>query len=113
KGCAPSRDHAKHPPDTAAASLVTFEGLVRVGGGQAAVSSMGRARRGTSGALYLQSAPAGLNPLPRPRRSESVGPKGVEGRVPRDDEPRTPSGPEGSSGKRSSAGAAVGLVRAD
>jgi len=25
----------------------------------------GRARRGTSGALYLQSAPAGLNPLPR------------------------------------------------
>ena len=30
-----------------------------------AVSFASRARRGTSGALYLQSAPAGLNPLPR------------------------------------------------
>ena len=29
------------------------------------VSLAGRARRGTSGALYLQSAPAGPNPLPR------------------------------------------------
>src|SRR4249920_103386 len=29
------------------------------------VSFRGRARRGTSGALYLQSAIAGLNPLPR------------------------------------------------
>src|SRR3990172_4834067 len=51
------------------------------------VSSLRRARRGTSGALYLQSAPAGLNPLPRPRRSETVGPKGVEDRVPRVAEP--------------------------
>ena len=43
----------------------------------------GRARRGTSGALYLQSAPAGLNPLPRPAFAEADGAIGVEDRVPR------------------------------
>jgi hypothetical protein len=42
-----------------------------------------RARRGTSGALYLQSAPAGLNPLPRPAFAEANGAIGVEDRVPR------------------------------
>ena len=31
-----------------------------------------RARRGTSGALYLQSAPAGLNPLPRSPFSDAA-----------------------------------------
>ena len=42
-----------------------------------------RARRGTSGALYLQSAPAGLNPLSRPAFAEANGVIGVEDRVPR------------------------------
>ena len=36
------------------------------------VSFRGRARRGTSGALYLQSAPAGLNPLPRSPFSDAA-----------------------------------------
>src|SRR3990170_4743135 len=40
---------------------------------RAALSSAGRARRGTSGALYLQSAPAGLNPLPRPAFASAAG----------------------------------------
>ena len=48
-----------------------------------AVSSRCRARRGTSGALYLQSAPAGLNPLPRPAFADANGAIGVEDRVPR------------------------------
>ena len=43
----------------------------------------GRARRGTSGALYLQSAPAGLNPLPRPAFADADGAIDVEDRVPR------------------------------
>ncbi len=47
------------------------------------LSSPGRARRGTSGALYLQSAPAGLNPLSRPAFAEADGANGVEDRVPR------------------------------
>ena len=66
----------------------------------------GRARRGTSGALYLQSAPAGLNSPSRPLRSEAAAPGGVEDRVPRSGESRTVSGPEGSSTQRSSSGAA-------
>jgi len=65
-----------------------------------------RARRGTSGALYLQSAPAGLNSSSRPSRPEAAAPGGVEDRVPRSGESRTVSGPEGSSTKRSSSGAA-------
>jgi hypothetical protein len=65
-----------------------------------------RARRGTSGALYLQSAPAGLNSLSRSRRSEAAPPGDVEDRVPRSGESRTVSGPEGSSTQRSSSGAA-------
>ena len=70
------------------------------------VSLPGRARRGTSGALYLQSAPAGLNPLPRSPSSNAARRCDVEDRVPRSGEPRTVSGPEGSSTKRSSSGAA-------
>ena len=65
-----------------------------------------RARRGTSGALYLQSAPAGLNPLPRSPFSNAARRRDVEDRVPRSGEPRTVSGPEGSSTKRPSPGAA-------
>ena len=65
-----------------------------------------RARRGTSGALYLQSAPAGLNPLPRSPLPNAARRRDVEDRVPRSGEPRTVSGPEGSSTKRSSSGAA-------
>ena len=70
------------------------------------VSFPSRARRGTSGALYLQSAPAGLNSLPRSPLSNAARRCDVEGRVPRSGEPRTVSGPEGSSTKRSSSGAA-------
>jgi len=44
---------------------------------------VGRARRGASGALYLQSAPAGLNSLPRPTFAKAVGAADVEDRVPR------------------------------
>src|SRR4029077_2877145 len=66
----------------------------------------GRARRGTSGALYLQSAPAGLNPLPRSPLPNAARRCDVEDRVPRSGEPRTVSDPEGSSTKRSSPGAA-------
>jgi hypothetical protein len=77
--------------------------VVRNRGG---VSFRCRARRGTSGALYLQSAPAGLNSLPRLLRSEAAVPGDVEDRVPRSGESRTVSGPEGSSTQRSSSGAA-------
>jgi len=73
---------------------------------RSAVSFSGRARRGTSGALYLQSAPAGLNSLSRSPFSDAAGRRDVEDRVPRSGEPRTVSGPEGSSTKRSSPGAA-------
>ena len=75
--------------------------------GSEAVSFVGRARRGASGALYLQSAPAGLNPLPRSPFSNAARRRDVEDRVPRSGEPRTVSGPEGSSTKRSSSSAAV------
>ena len=73
---------------------------------RSALSSAGRARRGTSGALYLQSAPAGLNPLPRPAFASAAGAIDVEDRVPRSGDARTTSGPEGSSVKRCSPGAA-------
>jgi hypothetical protein len=79
---------------------------VVAGRGPSEVSFAGRARRGTSGALYLQSAPAGLNPLPRSPLSNAARRCDVEDRVPRSGEPRTVSGPEGSSTKRSSSGAA-------
>ena len=75
-------------------------------GGRSLLDSAGRARRGTSGALYLQSAPAGLNPLPRSSFSYAAGRCDVEDRVPRSGEPRTVSGPEGSSTQRPSSGAA-------
>ena len=65
-----------------------------------------RARRGGSGALYPQSALAGLNSLPRGTAPGQRAADGVDGRVPRDVGPRTRSGPEGSSLKRSPAGAA-------
>jgi hypothetical protein len=65
-----------------------------------------RARRGTSGALYLQSAPAGLNSLSRSPFSDAAASSDVEDRVPRSGDSRTVSGPEGSSTKRSSPGAA-------
>jgi hypothetical protein len=71
-----------------------------------AVSLASRARRGTSGALYLQSAPAGLNSLPRSALSYAARRCDVEDRVPRSGEPRTVPGPEGSSTKRPSSGAA-------
>jgi hypothetical protein len=74
--------------------------------GRNGVSFPSRARRGTSGALYLQSAPAGLNPLPRSPSPNAARRCDVEDRVPRSGEPRTVSGPEGSSTKRSSPGAA-------
>jgi hypothetical protein len=73
---------------------------------RSALDSRGRARRGTSGALNLQSAPAGLNPHPRSPFSRAAASSDVEDRVPRSGESRTVSGPEGSSTKRSSSGAA-------
>jgi hypothetical protein len=74
--------------------------------GRSGVDSPGRARRGTSGALYLQTAPAGLNSHPRSPFSRAAASSDVEDRVPRSGESRTVSGPEGSSTKRTSSGAA-------
>ena len=54
----------------------------------------------------LQSAPAGPNPLSRSPFSVAARRCDVEDRVPRSGEPRTVSGPEGSSTKRPSPGAA-------
>jgi hypothetical protein len=73
---------------------------------RSAVDSPRRARRGTSGALYLQTAPAGLNSHPRSPFSRAAASSDVEDRVPRSGESRTVSGPEGSSTKRTSSGAA-------
>jgi hypothetical protein len=73
---------------------------------RSAVDFQSRARRGTSGALYLQSAPAGLNSHPRSPYSKAAASSDVEDRVPRSGDSRTVSGPEGSSTKRSSSGAA-------
>jgi hypothetical protein len=73
---------------------------------RSAIDSLGRARRGTSGALYLQTALAGLNSHPRSPFSRAAASSDVEDRVPRSGESRTVSGPEGSSTKRISSGAA-------
>src|SRR5687768_15954528 len=54
----------------------------------------------------LQSAPAGPNPLSRSAFSVAARRCDVEDRVPRSGEPRTVSGPEEISTKRSSSGAA-------
>ena len=70
------------------------------------LSFRSRARRGTSGALNLQSAPAGLNSHPRSPYSNATVSSDVEDRVPRSGDSRTVSGPEGSSTKRISSGAA-------
>jgi hypothetical protein len=74
--------------------------------GRSALDSACRARRGTSGALYLQTALAGLNSHPRSPFSRAAASSDVEDRVPRSGESRTVSGPEGSSTKRISSGAA-------
>ena len=74
--------------------------------GRSLLDSRSRARRGTSGALYLQSAPAGLNSHPRSPFSKAAASSDVEDRVPRSGDSRTVSGPEGSSTKRTSSGAA-------
>ena len=73
---------------------------------RSALDSRSRARRGTSGALYLQSAIAGLNSHLRSPFSRAAASSDVEDRVPRSGESRTVSGPEGSSTKRTSPGAA-------
>ena len=66
----------------------------------------GRARRGASGALNPQSAIAGLKPSPEVQPPASIFGKNVESRALRGGNPRTPSGPEGSSGKRALSSAA-------
>src|ERR1700730_7129799 len=66
--------------------------------------SSGRARRGAGGSLHRQSATAGSNSPPRSGFSGRVGVEGVEGRDLRSPGLRTPSGPEGSSGKEKARG---------
>ena len=66
---------ARGAPQPAWTSALPGEGAL--------LSSAGRARRGTSGALYLQSAPAGPNSLPRSVLSQADGVRDVEDRVPR------------------------------
>jgi hypothetical protein len=68
-GPRPSPPPARRPPDGPAGAPCYHPG--------------GRARRGTSGALYLQSAPAGLNSLPRSVLSKADDVRDVEDRVPR------------------------------
>ncbi len=107
-GCARSGAPRRLPIDHPRPELTTPAGTpLSPGRWLPAVNCPGRARRGTSGALYLQSAPAGLNPLPRSPSSNATRRCDVEDRVPRIGEPRTVSGPEGSSTKRSSSGAAA------
>ncbi len=106
-GCARSGARRRLPIGHARAELTMRSQTDPPGSRRVAVSLVGRARRGTSGALYLQSAPAGLNPLPRSPSSNAARRCDVEDRVPRIGEPRTVSGPEGSSTKRSSSGAAA------
>src|SRR5204863_7889454 len=65
-----------------------------------------RARWGASGALYPQPALAGPMLARGAHGPETLRARSEEGRVPRDANLRTPSGPEGSSGKRALAGAA-------
>src|ERR1700730_10760752 len=66
--------------------------------------SSGGARRGAGGSLHRQSATAGSNSPPRSGFSGRVGVEGVEGRDLRSPGLRTPSGPEGSSGKEKARG---------
>jgi hypothetical protein len=104
-GCA--RSGARTPPwprpSSRRAGLVTSISASPI---RSAIDSVGRARRGTSGALYLQTALAGLNSHPRSPFSRAAASSDVEDRVPRSGESRTVSGPEGSSTKRTSSGAA-------
>jgi len=90
-----------HAPSGALAPVLAAGAAVR-----SRYTARCRARRGTSGALYLQSAPAGLNSLPRSPFSNAAATSDVEGRVPRSGDSRTVSGPEGSSTQRSPPGAA-------
>src|SRR6185312_919479 len=69
-------------------------------------SQADRARRGGSGALYPQSALAGLNSPPRGSVPVAPSLRALSARAPRGVGSRTRSGPEGSSLKRSPAGAA-------
>ncbi len=107
-GCARSgaRTLPSHRPSSRAAE-VRCQHDVPPDERRAGVDFASRARRGTSGALYLQSAPAGLNPPPRSPSSNAARRCDVEDRVPRSGEPRTVSDPEGSSTKRSSPSAAA------
>ena len=93
-------------PSLATASRAPSRSGARRRGGRPLLPSRGRARRGTSGALYLQSAPAGLNSPSRSPFSKAAATSDVEDWVPRSGDPRTVSGPEGSSTKRPSTGAA-------
>ena len=73
----------------------------RASPGRGLSSTGDRARRGASGALYPQSATAGLNSRPRGRcEGHGFEQSGVDGEVPFGGRPRTRSGPEGSSLKR-------------
>jgi len=65
-----------------------------------------RAMWGASGALYPQPALAGPMLARGTHGPDTLRARSDEGRVPRDANLRTPSGPEGSSGKRALAGAA-------
>jgi hypothetical protein len=72
----------------------------------ATIGGPGRARRGASGSLNPQSAPAGLNSLPRGSQSGyGLAHASVDGQVPRTGSLRTASGPGGSSAKQFLSGA--------
>jgi hypothetical protein len=102
----PSRVRIPPSPPPTRPGRGTDGALIDSSIGRRGVDLRSRARRGTSGALYLQSAPAGLNSHPRSPFSRAAASSDVEDRVPRSGESRTVSGPEGSSTKRSSSGAA-------
>src|SRR4030095_12947030 len=76
------------------------------GQGWAGRLGVDRARWGASGALYPQSALAGLNPCLRVRVRGERRARSVDGQVPRNVTLRTASGPGGSSAKRALTGAA-------
>ena len=64
--------------------VLLFARIIRLTGLEITTYTEGdRARRGDSGALYLQSAIAGLNSCSRLLIQERVRASGVEGRVPR------------------------------
>jgi hypothetical protein len=102
----PLRAPAERPGGRRSSQPTGTSPRTRTSIGRAGVDLACRARRGTSGALNLQSAPAGLNSHPRSPFSRAAASSDVEDRVPRSGESRTVSGPEGSSTKRSSSGAA-------